>query len=165
MAAQHAEEGHASRKLRRRLVGHLWLVEDVTRARQTEDSSLSRRRDGLTGPIQPPPLQRRARARVLADASAHGSRLALLFFDLDDFKYILNTTLGHRAGVPADRVAGEWRDRCGQEFQRLGGDGVRDPRARISTRSGVLASDHTLISWVRTVEGPDLRVIQYRIAV
>ncbi len=60
-------------------------------------------------------------ARMLAEAPAHGSRLALLFFALDDIKYS-STTLGHRAGVQADRVAGEWRDRCGQEFQRLGGD-------------------------------------------
>ena len=44
---------------------------------------------------------------MIADAQRHSSRLALLFFDLDDFKYI-NDTFGHRAGdAMLIRVAGE----------------------------------------------------------
>jgi diguanylate cyclase (GGDEF)-like protein len=61
---------------------------------------------------------------MIADAQRHGSRLALLFFDLDDFKYI-NDTFGHRAGdAMLIRVAGEvaGQVRRNEIFSRLGGD-------------------------------------------
>jgi diguanylate cyclase (GGDEF)-like protein len=44
---------------------------------------------------------------MLAEAQRNGTRLALLFFDLDEFKYI-NDTFGHRAGdAMLIRVAGD----------------------------------------------------------
>jgi len=61
---------------------------------------------------------------MIADAQRHGSRVALLFFDLDDFKYI-NDTFGHRAGdAMLIRVAGEvaGQVRRNEMFARLGGD-------------------------------------------
>jgi diguanylate cyclase (GGDEF)-like protein/PAS domain S-box-containing protein len=107
-----------------RPVGHLWLFQDVTRERQTADQLIYlAERDALTG------LYNRHRfneelARMIADAQRHDSRVALLFFDLDDFKYI-NDTFGHRAGdAMLIRVAGEvaGQVRRNELFARLGGD-------------------------------------------
>jgi diguanylate cyclase (GGDEF)-like protein/PAS domain S-box-containing protein len=107
-----------------RPVGHLWLFQDVTRERQTADQLIYlAERDALTG------LYNRHRfneelARMIADAQRHNSRVALLFFDLDDFKYI-NDTFGHRAGdAMLIRVAGEvaGQVRRNEMFSRLGGD-------------------------------------------
>lgn len=105
-------------------VGHLWLFEDVTHAHQTADQLLYlAERDALTG------LYNRHRfneelARLTADVARQSSRMALLFFDLDDFKYI-NDTFGHRAGdAMLIRVAGEvgGQVRRNEIFARLGGD-------------------------------------------
>ena len=105
-------------------VGHLWLFQDVTRERQTADQLIYlAERDALTG------LYNRHRfneelARMIADAQRHAARVALLFFDLDDFKYI-NDTFGHRAGdAMLIRVAGEMggQVRRNEIFARLGGD-------------------------------------------
>lgn len=118
------QQGHAVEDVYGRPVGHLWLFEDVTRERQTADQLVYlAERDALTG------LYNRHRfneelARMLADAQRHSSRLALLFFDLDDFKYI-NDTFGHRAGdAMLIRVAGEvaGQVRRNEIFSRLGGD-------------------------------------------
>jgi len=107
-----------------RPVGHLWQFQDVTRERQTADQLIYlAERDALTG------LYNRHRfndelARMIADAQRHSSRVALLFFDLDDFKYI-NDTFGHRAGdAMLIRVAGEvaGQVRRNEMFARLGGD-------------------------------------------
>ncbi|MBM3357281.1 MAG: EAL domain-containing protein [Betaproteobacteria bacterium] len=107
-----------------RPVGHLWLFEDITRARQTADQLVYlAERDALTG------LYNRHRfneelARMIADAQRNSSRVALLFFDLDDFKYI-NDTFGHRAGdAMLIRIAGEMAGqvRRNEIFSRLGGD-------------------------------------------
>ncbi|HSQ02989.1 MAG TPA: EAL domain-containing protein [Burkholderiales bacterium] len=115
---------HAVEDVYGRPVGHLWLFEDVTRERQTADQLVYlAERDALTG------LYNRHRfneelARLIADAQRRRSRLALLFFDLDDFKYI-NDTFGHRAGdAMLIRVAGEvaGQVRRNEIFSRLGGD-------------------------------------------
>jgi diguanylate cyclase (GGDEF)-like protein len=107
-----------------RPVGHLWLFQDVTRERQTADQLIYlAERDALTG------LYNRHRfneelGRMIADAQRHSSRLALLFYDLDDFKYI-NDTFGHRAGdAMLIRVAGEvaGQVRRNELYARLGGD-------------------------------------------
>ena len=107
-----------------RPVGQLWLFQDVTRERQTADQLIYlAERDALTG------LYNRHRfneelARMIADAQRHESRVALLFFDLDDFKYI-NDSFGHRAGdAMLIRVAGEvaGQVRRNEIFSRLGGD-------------------------------------------
>jgi diguanylate cyclase (GGDEF)-like protein len=110
--------------LERRPVGHLWLFEDVTRERQTAAQLIYlAERDALTG------LYNRHRfneelGRMIADAERNGTRIALFFFDLDDFKYI-NDTFGHRAGdAMLIRVAGEvgGQVRRNEIFARLGGD-------------------------------------------
>ena len=118
------QQGHAVEDPHGRPVGYLWIFEDVTRERQTAEQLIYlAERDALTG------LYNRHRfneelARMIADAQRHGSRLALLFFDLDDFKYI-NDTFGHRAGdAMLIRVAGEvaGQVRRNELFSRLGGD-------------------------------------------
>jgi diguanylate cyclase (GGDEF)-like protein/PAS domain S-box-containing protein len=115
---------HAVEDVYGRPVGHLWLFQDVTRERQTADQLIYlAERDALTG------LYNRHRfneelSRMIADAQRHESRVALLFFDLDDFKYI-NDTFGHRAGdAMLIRVAGEvaGQVRRNELFARLGGD-------------------------------------------
>ncbi|MFN7085168.1 MAG: EAL domain-containing protein [Burkholderiales bacterium] len=118
------QQGHAVEDVYGRPVGYLWLFEDVTRERQTADQLVYlAERDALTG------LYNRHRfneelGRMIADAERNQSRVALLFFDLDDFKYI-NDTFGHRAGdAMLIRVAGEvaGQVRRNEIFSRLGGD-------------------------------------------
>ncbi len=118
------QQVHAVEDVYGRPVGHLWLFQDVTRERQTADQLIYlAERDALTG------LYNRHRfneelSRMIADAQRHDSRVALLFFDLDDFKYI-NDTFGHRAGdAMLIRVAGEvaGQVRRNELFSRLGGD-------------------------------------------
>jgi diguanylate cyclase (GGDEF)-like protein/PAS domain S-box-containing protein len=118
------QQGHAVEDVYGRPVGHLWLFEDVTHAHQTADQLVYlAERDALTG------LYNRHRfneelARLTADVARQSSRVALLFFDLDDFKYI-NDTFGHRAGdAMLIRVAGEvgGQVRRNEIFARLGGD-------------------------------------------
>ncbi len=118
------QQVHSVEDVYGRAVGHLWLFEDVTRQRQTADQLIYlAERDALTG------LYNRHRfneelSRMIADAQRHASRVALLFFDLDDFKFI-NDTFGHRAGdAMLIRVAGEvaGQVRRNEIFARLGGD-------------------------------------------
>jgi diguanylate cyclase (GGDEF)-like protein/PAS domain S-box-containing protein len=118
------QQGHMVEDVYGRPVGFLWIFEDVTLERQTADQlAYLAERDALTG------LYNRHRfneelTRMIADAERHGSRVALLFFDLDDFKYI-NDTFGHRAGdAMLIRVAGEvaGQVRRNEIFSRLGGD-------------------------------------------
>ena len=105
-------------------VGHIWIFEDVTLERQTAEQLVYlAERDSLTG------LYNRHRfneelGRMIADAQRGGSRLALLYFDLDEFKYI-NDTFGHRAGdAMLIRVAGDVASqvRRNEILSRLGGD-------------------------------------------
>ncbi|HXF65345.1 MAG TPA: EAL domain-containing protein [Burkholderiales bacterium] len=118
------QQVHAVEDVYGRPVGHLWLFDDVTRERQTADQLIYlAERDALTG------LYNRHRfneelARLIAEAERNDSRVALLFFDLDDFKYI-NDTFGHRAGdAMLIRLAGEvaGQVRRNETFARLGGD-------------------------------------------
>lgn len=106
------------------LIGRLWIYEDVTRERQTAEQLVYlAERDPLTG------LYNRRRfedelARALASASRRNSSGALLFFDLDEFKYI-NDTFGHRAGdAMLIRVGHEVSTliRNSEFLSRLGGD-------------------------------------------
>lgn len=95
------------------LIGGLWVYEDVTKARQTS-AQLAHlaEHDALTGLHNRHYLQ-----EVLArmESAQHPEQeQALLFFDLDEFKYI-NDTYGHGAG---DTVL----IRCTQEIQQLVGD-------------------------------------------
>lgn len=118
------QQGHEVEDVFGRPVGRLWIFEDVTRERRTADQLVYlAERDALTG------LYNRHRfneemARMIADAQRSQSRLALMFFDLDEFKYI-NDNFGHRAGdAMLIRVAGEVsrQVRRNEIFARLGGD-------------------------------------------
>jgi diguanylate cyclase (GGDEF)-like protein len=118
------QQVHAVEDVYGRPVGHLWLFQDVTRERQTADQLIYlAERDALTGLFNRHRFNEEL-ARMIADAQRHESRVALLFFDLDDFKYI-NDTFGHRAGdAMLIRVAGEvaGQVRRNEMFSRLGGD-------------------------------------------
>jgi len=118
------QQSHSVEDVYGRRVGQLWLFQDVTRERQTADQLIYlAERDALTGLFNRHRFNEEL-ARMLADAQRHQSRIALLFFDLDDFKYI-NDTFGHRAGdAMLIRVAGEvgGQVRRNEIFSRLGGD-------------------------------------------
>lgn len=107
-----------------RLVGRLWIYEDVTRERQTAEQLIYlAERDALTGLHNRHRFQEELH-RMLAEAERHKTRVALLFFDLDEFKYV-NDTFGHRAGdTMLVRVAGEVgaQVRRSETLARLGGD-------------------------------------------
>ena len=105
-------------------LGRMWVFEDVTIERRNAKQLVQlAERDALTG------LYNRHRfneeiVRMTADAQRNGTRLALLFFDLDGFKHI-NDTFGHRAGdATLIRVASEvgGQVRRNEIFARLGGD-------------------------------------------
>lgn len=105
-------------------VGRLWIYEDVTRERQTAEQLIYlAERDSLTGLYNRHRFQEEL-GQMLAEAERHNSHGALLFFDLDEFKYI-NDTFGHRAGdAMLIRVAGEVSAliRRNEIFSRIGGD-------------------------------------------
>ena len=107
-----------------RTIGRLWLYEDVTNERQTAEQLIYlAERDSLTG------LYNRHRfqiemERMIGMSQRFGHRFALLYFDLDEFKYI-NDTFGHREGdTVLTRIAGELAQvvRKNDVLARLGGD-------------------------------------------
>lgn len=107
-----------------RFIGRLWIYEDVTRERQTAEQLIYlAERDSLTGLYNRHRFQEEL-SRMLVEVERRHSRGALLFFDLDEFKYI-NDTFGHRAGdAMLIRVAGEIGAlvRRSEIISRLGGD-------------------------------------------
>lgn len=107
-----------------RFFGRLWIYEDVSRERQTAEQLIYlAERDALTGLFNRRRFQDEL-SRFLAESDRNGRRGALLFFDLDEFKYI-NDTFGHGAGDSVlIRVAGEVGVlvRHNEVFSRLGGD-------------------------------------------
>ncbi len=118
------QQSHAVEDAFGKAVGRMWIFEDVTTERRNADQLVYlAERDALTG------LYNRHRfneemGRMVADAQRGSSRVALLFFDLDEFKYI-NDTFGHRAGdAMLIRVASEvgGQVRRNEIFARLGGD-------------------------------------------
>jgi len=105
-------------------LGRLWVFEDVTNERRTAQQLVYlAEHDPLTG------LYNRHRFQehlewMIRSAHRNNNRFAVLYFDLDDFKYI-NDTFGHRAGdTVLVRTAGEISSlvRSGELFARLGGD-------------------------------------------
>jgi PAS domain S-box/diguanylate cyclase (GGDEF) domain len=107
-----------------RFIGRMWIYEDVTRERQTAEQLVYlAERDSLTGLFNRHRFQEELE-RMLAEADRRRSTCALLFFDLDEFKYI-NDTFGHRAGdTVLIRIAGEVGTlvRRNEVLSRLGGD-------------------------------------------
>ncbi|MGH8728217.1 MAG: EAL domain-containing protein [Burkholderiales bacterium] len=106
------------------LTGYIWVYEDVTRDRETAKQLVFlAERDALTGLFNRHRFQQEL-DRQLAQAKRDGTRVALLFFDLDEFKYV-NDYFGHHAGdALLVRIAGEVNTqvRKNEIFARLGGD-------------------------------------------
>lgn len=107
-----------------RYIGRLWLYEDVTHERQTAEQLIYlAERDSLTGLYNRHRFQEEL-ARMLVNVERSKSHGALLFFDLDEFKYI-NDNFGHRAGdAMLIRIAGEVSSliRRNEIISRIGGD-------------------------------------------
>jgi diguanylate cyclase (GGDEF)-like protein/PAS domain S-box-containing protein len=106
------------------VLGRLWIYEDITHERQTAQQLLYlAERDPLTGLYNRHRFQEQL-DRMIRNVMRSGGRFALLYFDLDEFKYI-NDNFGHRAGdTVLIRVAGEVATlvRSSDLFARLGGD-------------------------------------------
>ncbi len=117
-------DAYPVRDAQEHFIGRLWVQEDITHERQTAEQLVRlAQHDPLTS------LYNRRRfedelARFFHAAERIPSQAALLFFDLDEFKYI-NDTFGHRAGDSVlNRMAVEIRTlvRSGETLFRLGGD-------------------------------------------
>ncbi|HET7061039.1 MAG TPA: EAL domain-containing protein, partial [Nitrosospira sp.] len=109
-------EGHS--------LGRLWIYEDITYQRQAAQQLLyMAERDPLTGLYNRHRFQEQLE-NMIASSIRNKTQFALLYFDLDDFKYI-NDTFGHRAGdLVLVRAAGEISSivRHIEMFARVGGD-------------------------------------------
>jgi len=107
-----------------RYIGQIWMYEDITRQKQTAEQLLyMAERDHLTGLFNRRRFQEELE-RMIASHTRSQSRFAMIFFDLDEFKYI-NDTFGHRAGdTVLVRISGEIHShvRANEFFSRLGGD-------------------------------------------
>jgi diguanylate cyclase (GGDEF)-like protein/PAS domain S-box-containing protein len=118
------QTSHPVRSIEGRVMGRLWIYEDVTHERQTAQQLVYlAERDSLTGLFNRRRFQDEL-TRMVNDTQRHASKGALLFFDLDEFKYI-NDTFGHRVGDSIlIRIAGEIATivRRNEVFGRLGGD-------------------------------------------
>lgn len=105
-------------------IGQLWLYEDVTRERQTaQQLRHMAEHDSLTGLCNRNRLQDELE-RLVLESQRVSLQVALLCFDLDEFKCV-NDNYGHRAGdTVLMRVAGEVSAivRASDLLVRLGGD-------------------------------------------
>ncbi|MDZ5461015.1 EAL domain-containing protein [Azohydromonas lata] len=110
------EEGHT--------MGRLWILSDVTAERRTAQQLVYlAERDPLTGLYNRRSFQHELQRR-LANAQRQGTQVALLLFDLDEFK-LINDRYGHQAGDKVlVQVATEVSAlvRRSEFFVRLGGD-------------------------------------------
>lgn len=107
-----------------RIIGRLWIYEDITQQRQTAQQLLYLAEcDPLTGLYNRHRFQEELNNLIATSLRSH-HKFALIYFDLDDFKYI-NDTFGHKAGdTVLVRTAGEISSivRHIEVFARLGGD-------------------------------------------
>lgn len=107
-----------------KVIGRLLVYEDITHERQTEEQLIYlAERDPLTGLYNRRRFQEKLTS-TLEFALKHNAHGALLFFDLDEFKYI-NDTFGHHAGDEILlRIANELSTilRRNENFCRIGGD-------------------------------------------
>jgi diguanylate cyclase (GGDEF)-like protein/PAS domain S-box-containing protein len=127
-----------------RLICYEGTVEDVTELREYKERiERQARLDDLTGLANRSLLRERLQEAV-SNASADDTRFALVFVDLDRFKYI-NDSLGHHAGDELLCVTAARLTACappGTTVARVGGDefvllvpGADEAAARTLTRS------------------------------
>lgn len=107
-----------------RIMGRLWMFEDITQERQTA-SQLAHlaEHDVLTGLYNRHRFQEHL-DRMINNARRSGAMFALLYFDLDKFKPV-NDRFGHRAGDTVLVNVGTAVSRLvrsGEMLARLGGD-------------------------------------------
>lgn len=104
--------------------GHMWIYEDVTQQRQLAEHMISlAERDALTGLYNRHRFQQELE-RMVSDCSRRQNTMALLFFDLDEFKHV-NDTFGHGVGdLLLQSIAREVgkQVRRHEVLARLGGD-------------------------------------------
>ncbi|MGR9115719.1 MAG: sensor domain-containing protein [Gammaproteobacteria bacterium] len=107
-----------------RIIGRLWIYEDITQERQTAQQLLYlAEHDALTGLYNRHRFQEQL-GHMISASRRRGGQFALIYFDLDEFKYI-NDHFGHRAGdTVLVRIAAELAVvvREVEIFARLGGD-------------------------------------------
>ncbi len=104
--------------------GRMWIYEDVTQERQIADHMTNlAERDVLTGLYNRHRFQQELE-RMVSETDRRQGGMALLFFDLDEFKHV-NDTLGHGVG---DQLLQVIAKEVGQQVRRhevlarLGGD-------------------------------------------
>lgn len=106
------------------ITGRLWVYEDVTQEHfLNERMVFLAERDALTGLHNRHAFQEQLE-RMLAEAERNQENLAVLYFDLDEFKYV-NDTFGHGVGDDllkrvAEEISGQVRRN--EFFARQGGD-------------------------------------------
>lgn len=107
-----------------RIMGRLWMFEDITQERQTAAQlAYLAEHDALTGLYNRHRFQEHL-DRMINNARRSGAMFALLYFDLDKFKPI-NDRFGHRAGdtvLVSVGTAVSRLVRSGEMLARVGGD-------------------------------------------
>lgn len=107
-----------------RYYGRVWMFRDITSRKQSEDLIWNQANfDALTGLANRSMLRDHLEHEML-NAKRTGSKVALLYLDLDQFKDI-NDTLGHSVGDVLLKEAGHRLTACVREVDtvaRLGGD-------------------------------------------
>lgn len=104
--------------------GKMWVYEDVTQQRQMAERMINlAERDALTGLYNRHRFQQELE-RMVSEADRRQTAMALLFFDLDEFKYV-NDTFGHAVGDELLKTIAKeigLQVRRHEVLSRLGGD-------------------------------------------
>lgn len=147
-------------------MGWLWVCEDVTQQRETAQQLITlAERDALTGLFNRRRFEQELE-RFFHEAERDPARphqAAVLFFDLDEFKYI-NDRFGHGAGdAVLLRMAGEVKGlvRDTDVLSRLGGDEFAIFMPHASLESAQLLAERVVQAVARTalhIEGHHLRL-------